>query len=253
MNENLIPAFQRIFDVVAELREKCPWDREQTKESLRHLSIEEVYELSDAILDDDWDEIKVEVGDILLHVLFYARLGEEAGKFSTADMMTALTEKLIRRHPHIYGNVQADDSNTVIKNWEQIKMEEKKAKGLDQKKKSVLSGVPKGLPSLIKAMRMQEKVRSVGFDWEKPEQVWEKVGEEMQEVREEVERYQQAEANAENKEKMEKEFGDLMFSLVNYARFLDINPEDALEKTNQKFRSRFEFLENRVAETGQNL
>lgn len=249
MNEQLLPEFQRLFDVVHELREKCPWDREQTKESLRHLSIEEVYELSDAIINDDWDEIKVELGDLLLHVLFYARIGEEQTRFSTAEMITSLTEKLIRRHPHIYGDVDAEDSDTVIRNWEEIKMREKK----NQKKKTVLSGVPKGLPSLIKAMRMQEKVRNVGFDWEHEGQVWDKVNEELSEFKEAADAHKAAGGKQAEKEALEMEFGDLLFSLVNYARFLDINPEDALEKTNAKFRRRFEYLEAKVNEQGGNL
>lgn len=249
MNENLLPAFQRLFDVVHELREKCPWDREQTKETLRYLTIEETYELSDAILEDDWKELKVESGDLLLHVLFYAMLGEEKGEFSTEEMMDSLTDKLIRRHPHIYGDVKAESSDKVIQNWEEIKMKEKAG----QKKKSVLSGVPKGLPSLIKAMRIQEKVRNVGFDWEEPGQVWEKVQEELSEFKVEADAWQDAGKGEEKREAMENEFGDILFALVNYARHLDINPGDALEKTNQKFKRRFEFLEARVSEEGRNL
>jgi MazG family protein len=246
MNEQLIPAFERLFQVVHELREKCPWDKEQTKESLRTLTIEETYELSDAILQDDWQELKTEIGDILLHVLFYSRLGEEQGKFSTEDMITALTEKLIRRHPHIYGEVTADTADQVTRNWEQIKMEEKK----NQKKKSVLSGVPQSMPALIKAQRMQEKVASVGFDWDETEQVWEKVKEEMEELKVEADKMKSGENNH---EKLENEFGDVLFSLVNYARFMKINPEDALEKTNRKFRNRFEYLEAKATEAGKNL
>lgn len=250
MNENLLPAFQRLFDVVHELREKCPWDREQTKESLRHLTIEETYELSDAILEDDWQELKVESGDLMLHVLFYALLGEEEGHFSTEEMMTALTDKLIRRHPHIYGDVEADNSDTVIRNWEEIKMREKKGQ---KKKKSVLSGVPKGLPSLIKAMRIQEKVRNVGFDWEEPGQVWDKVSEELGEFRSEVEAWEAKGREEEQKAEMEQEFGDLLFALVNYARHLDINPEEALERTNKKFRRRFEHMEARIDAEGKSM
>ena len=241
MNENLLSEFQRLFDVVHELREKCPWDREQTNESLRHLTIEETYELSDAILKKDPQQIKVELGDLLLHVLFYARIGEEDSAFSTEEMIVALREKLIRRHPHIYGDVNADSSEKVSQNWEEIKLSEQKGK-----KKSTLSGVPDSLPSLIKAMRIQEKVRNVGFDWERPEQVWEKVEEELGEFRNEVE----SEAGH---EKLEKEFGDLLFSMVNYARFLGINPEDALEKTNLKFRNRFEYLEEKANDAGKRL
>jgi MazG family protein len=246
MNDHLLPAFERLFNIVHELREKCPWDREQTKESLRTLTIEETYELSDSILQNDWQELKTEIGDILLHVLFYARLGEEQGHFTTEGMINALSDKLIRRHPHIYGDVTANTADQVTKNWEQIKMEEKKS----QKKKSVLSGVPQSMPALIKAQRMQEKVASVGFDWDEAEPVWLKVREEMEEFKTEADAHAQT---GDNQEKMEKEFGDLLFSLVNYARFMKINPEDALEKTNRKFRNRFEYLEVKVAEAGKDL
>lgn len=239
MNKDLIPNFERLFEVVHELREKCPWDRKQTKESLRYLTIEETYELSEAVLQDDWKELEVEVGDIMLHVLFYALLAEEREEWSTASMFKNLTDKLIRRHPHIYGDVTADTAEKVIENWEEIKQKEKGGA-----KKKVLSGVPSGLPSLIKAMRIQEKVSNVGFDWEEPGQVWEKVKEELGEFEAEV---KIAEAGGEkNKEKMEEEFGDILFALVNYARHLDINPEDALEKTNQKFKRRFEYIEEKV-------
>lgn len=241
----LADAFLNLVDVVHELREKCPWDRKQTKDSLRHLSIEEVYELSDAILDHDWDEIKVELGDILLHILFYSLLGEEQNKFSTAEMIDTQREKLIRRHPHIYGDVQADSAEQVTQNWEQIKLKEKGGK-----KKKVLSGVPNGLPSLIKALRIQEKVRNVGFDWDHEDQVWEKVREELNEFETASESYRKGEGE---KKEMEMEFGDLMFSLVNYARFLDINPEDALEMTNKKFKARFEYLEEKVNDAGKDL
>ena len=245
MNSELLESFQKLYDVVHELREKCPWDREQTKESLRHLTIEETYELSEAILNDDWEEIKVELGDVLLHILFYARIAREQGAFDTAQMMDQLREKLIRRHPHIYGEVQADDSETVIKNWEEIKAKEKK-----DKKYTILGGVPQGLPAVIKAYRMQEKVSSVGFDWDNRGQVWDKVQEEIGEFRAEVEK---RDAGADNQDKMEQEFGDVFFALINYARFLNINPEDALEKTNLKFRNRFNYLEAEVKATDGNL
>ncbi|MEM0996190.1 MAG: nucleoside triphosphate pyrophosphohydrolase [Bacteroidota bacterium] len=238
MNTRLLESFQKLYDVVHELREKCPWDREQTKESLRHLTIEETYELSEAILDDNWDEIKVELGDVLLHILFYARIARELEEFDTADMMDQLREKLIRRHPHIYGDLQLEGSDAVVRNWEQIKMKEKK-----DKKYTILGGVPKGLPALIKAYRMQEKVSSVGFDWDTRDQVWDKVEEEVGEFRDEVVKL---EAGTGDKAAMEQEFGDLLFALINYARFLDINPEDALEKTNLKFKNRFDFLEAEV-------
>lgn len=233
-----------------ELREKCPWDREQTKESIRHLTIEETYELSDAILKNDMHELKVEVGDVFMHMLFYCSLAEDAGAFSTEEMMTSLSEKLIRRHPHIYGDVEASTSDQVKLNWEEIKMKEAKEGAGKQKKKGVLSGVPDGLPALIKAMRIQEKVRNVGFDWDDRSQVWGKVQEELEEFHQEAEAL---EANGGNKEKLEKEFGDVLFSLVNYARFMGVNPEDALEKTNLKFRGRFEYLEQEVEKQGRNL
>ena len=248
MNENLLPAFQRLFEVVHELREKCPWDRKQTKESLRHLTIEETYELSEAILEDDWDEVKVEVGDLLLHILFYARLGEEVNAFSTEEMIETLTAKLIRRHPHIYGDVQADTAEKVTQNWEQIKQAEKKAAGTV--KKSVLSGVPAGLPSLIKALRIQEKVQSVGFDWDESGPVWGKVEEEIGEFKTEVDAMEKGNGD---KAAVEAEFGDVLFAMVNYARHLGINPEDALEKSNQKFKRRFEYLEDKVDEAGKDL
>lgn len=247
MNENLLPTFQRLFEVVHELRVKCPWDKKQTKESLRYLTIEETYELSDAILENDWEELKVEVGDLLLHILFYARLGEEQGAFTTTEMIQSLTDKLIRRHPHIYGDVNAHSAEEVITNWEKIKLREKKEAG---QRKSVLSGVPKGLPSLIKAMRIQEKVKSVGFDWENPGDVWEKVKEEMGELQVEIEKEKAGNGSS---ELVQAEFGDLLFALVNYARHLNVNPEDALEKTNRKFQARFDYLEERVWESGKDL
>jgi XTP/dITP diphosphohydrolase len=245
MKTELLESFEKLYDVVHELREKCPWDREQTKESLRHLTLEETYELSEAILADDWEEIKVELGDVMLHLLFYARIAQEQGVFDTADMLDTLREKLIRRHPHIYGDLKADDSETVIKNWEQIKMKEKKDKSY-----TILGGVPNGLPAVIKAYRMQEKVSSVGFDWDHRGQVWDKVMEEMGEFQAEVKQF---DAHQDNQEDMEKEFGDLLFSMINYARFLNINPEDALEKTNLKFKNRFNFLEAQVKEEGKDM
>ena len=244
MNENLIPHFERLFEVVHELREKCPWDMKQTKESLRYLTIEETYELSEAVLQDDWKELEVEVGDIMLHVLFYARLAEEKGEWSTASMFKNLTDKLIRRHPHIYGDTVAESAEKVIENWEEIKQKEKAGQ-----KKKVLSGVPAGLPSLIKAMRIQEKVGNVGFDWAEPGPGWEKVKEEMTEFEAEVNKG----GLKDNRVKMEQEFGDILFALVNYARHMDINPEDALEKTNQKFKRRFEYLEEKVHDSNRNL
>ena len=212
------------------------------------MTIEETYELADAIIKDDWLELKIEAGDLLLHLLFYAMIAEEKGLFSTEDMVKSLTEKLIRRHPHVYGDLKMASAEEVTRNWEQIKALEKA--NLPQKKKTLLSGVPISMPSLIKALRMQEKVRAVGFDWDEPEQVWGKVAEEMQEFHVEAENYR---LTGEGKEKMEKEFGDVLFSLVNYARFVDINPEDALAKTNEKFRNRFEYLEAKAEEDGRDL
>jgi len=231
MKETLT-AFQRLHEIVAELREKCPWDRVQTKESLRHLTIEETYELADAILKNDYEEIKVELGDLLLHVLFYTRLAEEKSKFTLEEVITSLSEKLIRRHPHIYGPGAADTPEQVAINWELIKAQENKGK---KKKKRTLDGVPEHLPSLIKAMRMQEKAANVGFDWDNDDDVWDKVKEEILEFE-----------SAANSAEKEDEMGDLLFSLVNYCRFKGINPEDALAKTNRKFKSRFEYVEEQA-------
>lgn len=238
-----LAAFDRLLTIMDELRERCPWDKKQTTESLRHLTIEETFELSDAILEGDPEEIKKELGDILLHIVFYARIGSEEGNFDMKTMMDTLCEKLIRRHPHIYGDTHAEDEEAVKQNWEKIKLGEKG-------NKSVLGGVPKSLPALIKAMRIQEKARGVGFDWEEKSQVWEKVEEEMQEFK--------AEFNVDNdtqidREKASGEFGDLLFSLINYARFIDINPEEALERTNKKFIKRFQYLEAAAKDSGKHL
>ena len=235
--EEVLQQFDRLLTIMNELREKCPWDREQTWESIRHLSIEEVYELSDAIVDGDIPELKKELGDILLHIVFYAKIGEEGGHFGMGEVIDSLCEKLIRRHPHIYGDVSANTSEKVKQNWEQIKLKEK-----GNERKSVLQGLPKSMPSLVKAYRMQEKVSSVGFDWDTAEEAYAKVKEEMLEF----------ETAPTSKEK-EKEFGDLMFALVNYARKAGINPDDALELTNRKFKNRFEFIEKRAQENNQEL
>ncbi|MDE6008193.1 MAG: nucleoside triphosphate pyrophosphohydrolase [Muribaculaceae bacterium] len=232
-------AFAKVLEVLDTLREKCPWDAKQTNESLRPNTVEEVFELVDALAANDSQNIKKELGDVLLHVAFYAKIAEEKGDFDIADVCKALTDKLIFRHPHIYGNVKAESAEEVIKNWEQIKLKEKDGN------KSVLSGVPSALPALIKANRIQEKVANVGFDWEKPEDVWEKLKEEISEV--------EAEITSGNQEGMEEEFGDLFFALVNAARLYGINPENALEKTNRKFISRFNHIEKRAKETGKNL
>jgi XTP/dITP diphosphohydrolase len=237
-------AFERLLKIMDELREQCPWDMKQTLQSLRHLTIEETYELSDAILGEDLNEIKKELGDVLLHIVFYARIGKEKQAFDITSIIDGLCEKLIRRHPHIYGDpensgelVIVRDEEDVKRNWEQIKLKEGN--------KSVLGGVPNSLPALLKATRIQDKAKGVGFDWENRAQVWEKVQEELSEL--------QTEIKTNNKEKIEDEFGDVLFSLINYARFLDINPEDALEKTNKKFIFRFQHLENKAKEMGKEL
>lgn len=230
-------AFERLLTIMDELREKCPWDMKQTMESLRHLSIEETYELSDAILSGNMDEIKKELGDVMLHIVFYARIGSETKHFDIRDVLESLSEKLIRRHPHIYGDVQVKDEAEVKANWEKIK--------LSEGNKTVLSGVPNSLPAMIKATRIQEKARGVGFDWDEESQVWEKVNEELREFK--------AEADQGDQHKMEEEFGDLLFSLINFARFKNINPEDALEKTNRKFIHRFNYLEKQSALDGKSM
>jgi len=235
-------AFERLLTIMNTLREQCPWDKKQTMETLRHLSIEETYELSDAILEGDMHEISKELGDIMLHLVFYARIASETDDFTIVDVLNRICNKLIHRHPHIYSDVKVNDENDVKRNWEQLKLKEGN--------KSVLEGVPLSLPALIKASRIQEKARGVGFDWEEKTQVWEKVEEEFREFREE---FNTIDHIAVDKEKAEAEFGDLLFSLINYARFIDINPEDALEKTNKKFIKRFQYLESKAKELGKNL
>ena len=232
-----LAAIDRLLTIMDELREQCPWDRKQTFESLRHLTIEETYELGDAILERNLEEIKNELGDLLLHIAFYAKLGSEEKAFDMADIAHSISEKLIHRHPHIYGDVKVENEEDVKKNWEALKLKEGK--------KSVLSGVPKGLPALVKAQRIQDKVAGVGFDWEAPEQVEEKVQEEWNELKAEIEKGDQ--------DAMEAEFGDLLFSLINYARFLKINPDTALERTNQKFTKRFSYLEDKAQALGKSL
>jgi XTP/dITP diphosphohydrolase len=235
--EDQLAAFNRLLDIMDDLREKCPWDKKQTLESLRHLTIEETYELADAILENDLPEIKKELGDLLLHIVFYAKIGSEKKAFDIADVADSICKKLVDRHPHIYGDVVAKTEEEVKRNWEQLKLKEGK--------NSVLEGVPKSLPAVVKASRIQEKVAGVGFDWEKPEQVWEKVQEELTELNEEI--------KAGNKENTEKEFGDVLFSMINYARFINVNPENALEKTNKKFINRFQFLEKEAKKVGKEL
>ena len=239
-----LEAFGRLLDVLDRLRTECPWDKKQTLQSLRHLTIEETYEISDAILRDDLPDLKKELGDVMLHLIFYARIAAEKGAFDIADVLNAQCEKLIYRHPHIYGDVRADDEETVKRNWEQLKLTEKGNTA------GVLGGVPTSLPALVKAMRIQEKARGAGFDWEQPEQVWEKVREELGEFGEE---YSHGKPELMNAEKAAEEFGDLLFSLVNFARFAGINPEEALERTNRKFISRFAYLETAATAAGQRL
>lgn len=225
MDERLV-AFKRLLDVMDDLREKCPWDKKQNFESLRHLTIEETYELADAILENDMKELEGEIGDLFLHLVFYSKLGSENGSFDVTSVLNRICEKLIFRHPHIYGDVKAETEEEVKSNWEKLKLKEGR--------KSVLEGVPNSLPSMVKAARIQEKVKGVGFDWDDKEQVWEKVKEELDELKVEID-------NA--TDKIEDEFGDVLFSLINYARFINVNPENALEKTNKKFISRFKLME----------
>lgn len=243
--QNQLQAFERLLNIMDDLREKCPWDKKQTIQTLRHLTIEETYELGDAILDNDLNEVKKELGDLLLHIVFYAKIGSETKDSSTslttgfdmADVCNEICDKLIHRHPHIYSAIAVKDEEEVKQNWEKLKLKEGK--------KSVLEGVPKSLPALVKASRIQDKVKGVGFDWEEPHQVWDKVQEELAELQVEVE--------AGNQDKMEAEFGDVLFSMINYARFLNINPEDALERTNKKFIKRFQYLESKASELGKPL
>jgi XTP/dITP diphosphohydrolase len=235
------PSFRKLLEIMDELREKCPWDQVQTLDSLRHLTLEETYELSDAIMEKDLVGIKKELGDLMLHIVFYSKIASEMQAFSIKDVLESIIEKLIRRHPHIYGDVQVKDAGEVRDNWEKIKMTEGR--------ESVLEGVPHSLPAMVKAYRIQEKASGVGFDWDHIAQVWDKVVEEMQEFRKEAE----AEGVDRDAEKLEQEFGDLLFALVNYARFLDINPETALERTNRKFIRRFRFVEQGAKNSGKAL
>ena len=232
-----LQALDRLLTIMDELREQCPWDKKQTMQSLRHLTIEETYELGDAILDNDLNEVKMELGDVLLHILFYSKIGSETNDFDIADVANAICDKLVNRHPHIYGDVKVLNEDDVKRNWEQIKLKEGK--------KSVLEGVPRSLPALVKANRIQDKVAGVGFDWEEPQQVFEKVQEELGELQEEVQKG--------DLEKIEAEFGDVLFSMINYARFLGVNPENALERTNKKFIKRFQYLENSAKEIGKDM
>jgi len=232
-----LKAIDRLLTIMDELRAECPWDKKQTLQSLRHLTIEETYELGDAILDNNLEEVKKELGDLLLHIFFYAKIGSETNDFDIGDVANSISEKLIHRHPHIYGDVKVKDEEEVKRNWENLKLKEGKT--------SVLEGVPKSLPALVKASRIQEKVAGVGFDWEHPEQVWEKVQEELAELNDEI--------NKGNIDRMEAEFGDVLFSMINYARHIKVNPENALERTNKKFIKRFQFLEAAAKKEGKQL
>ncbi len=236
--EEKLRAFERLLDVMDELREKCPWDREQTLESLRNLTIEETYELADAILDQDLEEIRKELGDLMLHVVFYSKIGSEKKAFDIADVLNGICDKLVFRHPHVFGEREVKDANEVLENWEELKIKEGNP--------SVLSGVPVSLPAMIKAHRIQDKVRAVGFDWDEKEQVWDKVTEEIQEVKHEL-------INGQEHEKMEDEIGDLLFSVINAARLYNVEPETALERTNRKFIHRFKFLESKAREMNRSL
>lgn len=232
-----LEAFQRLLNIMDDLRAQCPWDKKQTMQSLRHLTIEETYELGDAILDNDLQEVKKELGDLLLHIVFYAKIGSETSDFDIADVANGVCDKLIIRHPHIYGDVKVDNEEDVKRNWEKIKLKEGN--------KSVLGGVPKSLPALVKASRIQDKAAGVGFDWDNIDDVFAKVKEEIEELH--------AEVKAQKHTAIEAEFGDVLFSLINYARFLKVNPEDALERTNKKFIARFQYLERKTAESGKSL
>lgn len=232
-----LKAIDRLLTIMDELREQCPWDRKQTMTSLRHLTIEETYELGDAILENDLNEVKKELGDVLLHIVFYAKIGSETNDFDIGDVANEICDKLINRHPHIYSDTKVENEEDVKRNWENLKLKEGK--------KSVLEGVPASLPALVKASRIQEKVAGVGFDWEKPQQVFEKLKEELEEFQQEI--------DAVNTEEMEAEFGDVLFSMINYARFLNINPENALERTNKKFITRFKYLEEKAKEQKKEL
>jgi MazG family protein len=236
--EEKLKAFERLLEIMDELREKCPWDKEQTLDSLRNLTIEETYELADAIMDKDLEEIKKELGDLLLHIVFYSKIGSEKGAFDIADVLTGINEKLVFRHPHVFGDQKVKDSTEVLENWEELKMKEGH--------RSVLSGVPVSLPAMIKSHRIQDKVRAVGFDWDHRDQVWDKVTEEINEVKYEV-------INGNEHSKVEDEIGDLLFSIVNAARLYDVEPETALERTNRKFIKRFKYLEKKALDSGRSL
>ena len=238
-----LEAFQRLLDIMDRLRVECPWDKKQTIESLRHLTIEEVFELSQAIVDEDYQDVKKELGDIIMHIVFYSRIAQDRNLFTIDDVINGICEKLIIRHPHVFGDVSVKDAEEVADNWEKIKLTK-------EQNRSVLGGVPQALPELVKAYRMQEKAAGVGFDWENKEQVWDKVEEEIKELKDEIEVWEQGTGD---KERVTEEFGDLMFALVNYSRFIKVNPMDALEVANKKFRERFNFVEEKAREAGRSL
>ena len=242
MNKSL-EAFQRLLDIMDRLRVECPWDKKQTIESLRHLTIEEVFELSQAIVDEDYQDVKKELGDIIMHIVFYSRIAQDRNLFTIDDVINGICEKLIIRHPHVFSDVSVKDAEEVADNWEKIKLTK-------EQNRSVLGGVPQALPELVKAYRMQEKAAGVGFDWENKEQVWDKVEEEIKELKDEIEVWEQGTGD---KERVTEEFGDLMFALVNYSRFIKVNPMDALEVANKKFRKRFNFVEEKAREAGRSL
>jgi XTP/dITP diphosphohydrolase len=237
--DNRLVAFERLLNIMDDLRAKCPWDMKQTLESLRYLTIEETYELSDAIIEKNYEELKGEIGDLMLHMVFYSKIASETNHFDITDVLNGISDKLVRRHPHIYGDIEVKDEEEVKRNWEKIKLKEKG-------RKTVLQGVPKSLPAMVKANRIQDKVRGVGFDWEHDHQVWDKVKEELAELEEEV-------SSGASPEKIEDEFGDVLFSLINYARHINVNPENDLEKTNKKFTKRFNYLEAKSKELGKEL
>jgi XTP/dITP diphosphohydrolase len=240
MTDERLVAFKRLLDIMDDLREKCPWDKKQTIESLRYLTIEETYELSDAIIGGDLQQVKGEIGDLMLHLVFYAKIASESNAFTISDVLNAICDKLIHRHPHIYGDVTATTEEEVKANWEKIKLKEKGS----VENRSVLEGVPKSLPAMVKATRIQEKARGVGFDWDNPDQVWDKVNEELGELKHEIDQ---------KTDKVEDELGDVLFSIINYARFVGVNPEDALEKTNRKFIKRFKYLEDESRKDGKKM
>ena len=244
-SQSSMDAFQRLLDIMDRLRVECPWDRKQTIESLRHLTIEEVFELSQAIVDEDYQDVRKELGDIIMHIVFYSRIAQDRNLFTIDDVINGICEKLIIRHPHVFGDTSVKSAEEVADNWEKIKLTK-------EQNRSVLGGVPNALPELVKAYRMQEKAAGVGFDWENKEQVWEKVEEEIRELKEEI-REREMETGNGNKERITEEFGDLMFALVNYSRFIKVNPMDALEVANKKFRSRFNYVEEKARENGKSL